>query len=153
MARTWKQFPRVKESISLSLALLYPNLPPCPSHFPTSSVFIIQFLYCFLDLEFFLKMEARERGSMSSSIGNSAELEGNLTLSDRLKVFKGSTFDPDAYVTSKCQRMNEKVFFLLLISALLSCVCTLCHLESARYCCWCVFVYRRQGICLLTSLN
>ncbi|VYS45621.1 unnamed protein product [Arabidopsis thaliana] len=53
-------------------------------------------------------MEARERGSMSSSIGNSAELEGNLTLSDRLKVFKGSTFDPDAYVTSKCQRMNEK---------------------------------------------
>ncbi|CAH8251807.1 unnamed protein product [Arabidopsis lyrata] len=53
-------------------------------------------------------MEARERGSMSSSIGNSAELEGNLTLSDRLKVFKGSTFDPEAYVTSKCQRMNEK---------------------------------------------
>ncbi|CAE5957092.1 unnamed protein product [Arabidopsis arenosa] len=45
---------------------------------------------------------------MSSSIGNSAELEGNLTLSDRLKVFKGSTFDPEAYVTSKCQRMNEK---------------------------------------------
>lgn len=55
-------------------------------------------------------MEARARGSMSSSIGNSAELEGNLTLSDRLKVFKGSSFDPDAYVTSKCQRMNEKVF-------------------------------------------
>ncbi|ESQ35825.1 hypothetical protein EUTSA_v10009913mg [Eutrema salsugineum] len=53
-------------------------------------------------------MESRARGSMSSSIGNSAELEANLTLGDRLKVFKGSTFDPDAYVTSKCQHMNEK---------------------------------------------
>ncbi|KAF8108063.1 hypothetical protein N665_0115s0072 [Sinapis alba] len=53
-------------------------------------------------------MEARARGSMSSSIGDSAELEANLTLSDRLKVFKGSTFDPEAYVTSKCQHMNEK---------------------------------------------
>ncbi|KAH0916597.1 hypothetical protein HID58_031043 [Brassica napus] len=53
-------------------------------------------------------MEARTRGSMSSSIGGSEELEANLTLSDRLKVFKGSTFDPEAYVTSKCQHMNEK---------------------------------------------
>ncbi|KAL0797613.1 hypothetical protein Bca101_052787 [Brassica carinata] len=53
-------------------------------------------------------MEARARGSMSSSIGDSAELEANLTLSDRLKVFKGSTFDPEAYVTSKCPHMNEK---------------------------------------------
>ncbi|GAV65363.1 Vps51 domain-containing protein [Cephalotus follicularis] len=48
------------------------------------------------------------RSSFSSSIGDSAELEGNLTLSDRLKVFKASHFDPDAYVTSKCQTMNEK---------------------------------------------
>ncbi|EEF42227.1 protein with unknown function [Ricinus communis] len=32
----------------------------------------------------------------------------NLTLSDRLKVFKGSSFDPEAYVISKCQTMNEK---------------------------------------------
>ncbi|CAN7035870.1 unnamed protein product [Brassica rapa subsp. trilocularis] len=53
-------------------------------------------------------MEARTRGSTSSSIGGSEELEANLTLSDRLKVFKGSTFDPEAYVTSKCQHMNEK---------------------------------------------
>lgn len=61
-------------------------------------------------------MEARTRGSMSSSIGGSEELEANLTLSDRLKVFKGSTFDPEAYVTSKCQHMNEKVFLFLSVS-------------------------------------
>ncbi|KAJ4711228.1 Exocyst complex component EXO84A [Melia azedarach] len=48
------------------------------------------------------------RSSVSSSIGDSAELEGNLTLSDRLKAFKSSQFDPDTYVTSKCQHMNEK---------------------------------------------
>ncbi|XP_010543961.1 PREDICTED: exocyst complex component EXO84A [Tarenaya hassleriana] len=53
-------------------------------------------------------MEGRTRGSMSSSIGDSADLEANLTLSDRLKVFKSSGFDPDSYVTSKCQHMNEK---------------------------------------------
>ncbi|KAK9119530.1 hypothetical protein Scep_017623 [Stephania cephalantha] len=29
-------------------------------------------------------------------------------LSDKLKVFKTSQFDPDAYVTSKCQTMSEK---------------------------------------------
>ncbi|KAJ6674522.1 EXOCYST COMPLEX COMPONENT EXO84A [Salix viminalis] len=46
--------------------------------------------------------------SRTSSIGDSAELEGNLTLSDRLKVFKNSHFDPNAFVTSKCQTMNEK---------------------------------------------
>ncbi|KAF5443240.1 hypothetical protein F2P56_035813 [Juglans regia] len=44
----------------------------------------------------------------SSTVGDSAELDANLTLSDRLKVFKTSGFDPDAYVTSKCQTMNEK---------------------------------------------
>lgn len=53
---------------------------------------------------------AQPRTSVSSSIGDSAELEGNLTLSDRLKAFKSSQFDPDAYVTSKSQHMNEKVF-------------------------------------------
>jgi hypothetical protein len=47
--------------------------------------------------------------SRTSSIGDSAELERNLTLSDRLKVFKNSHFDPNAFVTSKCQTMNEKV--------------------------------------------
>jgi len=49
------------------------------------------------------------RGSLSSSIGNAAELEANLTLSDKLRVFKSSTFDPSAYVASKSRRMNEKV--------------------------------------------
>ncbi|CAI8593674.1 unnamed protein product [Vicia faba] len=48
------------------------------------------------------------RGSVSSSIGNSAELEAHLTLSDKLKVFKSSTFDPNAYVASKSRSMNEK---------------------------------------------
>ncbi|WCJ21762.1 Exocyst complex component EXO84A [Euphorbia peplus] len=43
-----------------------------------------------------------------SSIGDSAELEGNLTLSDRLKIFKSSKFDPDSYVVSKCHSVNEK---------------------------------------------
>ncbi|PON67449.1 Exocyst component Exo84, C-terminal [Parasponia andersonii] len=49
------------------------------------------------------------RGSFSSStLGDSSELDANLTLSDRLKAFKTSQFDPDAYVTSKCHTMNEK---------------------------------------------
>jgi hypothetical protein len=45
----------------------------------------------------------------SSSIGDSADLETNLPLNDRLKVFKTSHFDPNAYVNSKCQTMHEKV--------------------------------------------
>uniref|UniRef100_A0A6N2NJ42 Uncharacterized protein n=1 Tax=Salix viminalis TaxID=40686 RepID=A0A6N2NJ42_SALVM len=48
--------------------------------------------------------------SRTSSIGDSAELEGNLTLSDHLKV-KNSHFDPNAFVTSKCQTMNEKPLY------------------------------------------
>ena len=56
------------------------------------------------------------RGSFSSSVEDSSESEVNLTLSDRLKVFKTSNFDPDAYVTSKCRTMNEKVFFSLVFS-------------------------------------
>ncbi|CAN1197873.1 Exocyst complex component EXO84A [Linum perenne] len=42
------------------------------------------------------------------SIGDSAELEENLPLKDRLKAFKSSSFDPDAYFTTRCQTMNEK---------------------------------------------
>ena len=56
------------------------------------------------------------RGSFSSSVEDSSESEVNLTLSDRIKVFKTSNFDPDAYVTSKCRTMNEKVFFSLVFS-------------------------------------
>jgi len=52
------------------------------------------------------------RGSLSSSIGDASELEGNLTLSDKLKVFKSSSFDPNNYVASKSRSMNEKVFSL-----------------------------------------
>ncbi|KAK7367981.1 hypothetical protein VNO80_10002 [Phaseolus coccineus] len=48
------------------------------------------------------------RGSLSSSIGDASELECNLTLSDRLKVFKSSSFDPNNYVASKSRSMNEK---------------------------------------------
>ncbi|OMO55013.1 Vacuolar protein sorting-associated protein 51 [Corchorus olitorius] len=42
------------------------------------------------------------------SIGDSAELESKLSLSDRLKEFKSSQFDPDAYLMSKCHAMTEK---------------------------------------------
>ncbi|XP_027362800.1 exocyst complex component EXO84A [Abrus precatorius] len=48
------------------------------------------------------------RGSLSSSIGDSSELEANLTLSERLKIFKSSSFDPNAYVATKSRSMNEK---------------------------------------------
>lgn len=46
--------------------------------------------------------------SFSSSKGDSAEFETELTLKDRLKAFKSSHFDPDAYVSSKCRAMKEK---------------------------------------------
>lgn len=49
------------------------------------------------------------KGSISSSIGDSWELEGTLPLSDRLKAFKTSQFDPDSYITHKCHTMSEKV--------------------------------------------
>uniref|UniRef100_A0A7N0U0R7 Exocyst component Exo84 C-terminal domain-containing protein n=1 Tax=Kalanchoe fedtschenkoi TaxID=63787 RepID=A0A7N0U0R7_KALFE len=40
---------------------------------------------------------------------DSGELEAKeATLSDKLKVFKTSQFDPNGYVTSKCQTMSEK---------------------------------------------
>uniref|UniRef100_A0A803QF54 Exocyst component Exo84 C-terminal domain-containing protein n=1 Tax=Cannabis sativa TaxID=3483 RepID=A0A803QF54_CANSA len=46
--------------------------------------------------------------SRGSSLGDSSELDAHLTLSDKLKPFKTSHFDPDAYITSKCYTMNEK---------------------------------------------
>lgn len=58
------------------------------------------------------------RGSLSSSIGNAAELEANLTLSDKLRVFKSSSFDPSAYVASKSRSMNEKVSVWVRVSYL-----------------------------------
>ncbi|KAF7810134.1 exocyst complex component EXO84A [Senna tora] len=47
------------------------------------------------------------RGSISS-LADSADLEANLTLSDKLKLFKSSSFDPNDYVTTKSRSMNEK---------------------------------------------
>lgn len=35
-------------------------------------------------------------------------LEGGVQLSDKLKIFKTDNFDPEAYMQSKCQSMNEK---------------------------------------------
>ncbi|KAL5722468.1 Exocyst complex component exo84b [Ranunculus cassubicifolius] len=57
---------------------------------------------------------SRNAGGSSGDIFLSAEdiNIGNATtpvqLSDKLKVFKGSSFDPHGYVTSKCQSMSEK---------------------------------------------
>lgn len=42
-------------------------------------------------------------------LGNSLEFEAHLPLSDRLKVFKKSQFEPDNFVTAKCHAMTEKV--------------------------------------------
>ncbi|XAR64980.1 hypothetical protein NMG60_11008890 [Bertholletia excelsa] len=54
-------------------------------------------------------MEMSQPGaSFSSSIGDSMEFEAEVTLSDRLKVFKASNFDPENYVTTKCRAMSEK---------------------------------------------
>ncbi|CAK9172230.1 unnamed protein product [Ilex paraguariensis] len=49
------------------------------------------------------------RGSFSSSKGDSADFEPELTLSDKLKAFKSSQFEPEAYVTTKCGGMSEKL--------------------------------------------
>jgi hypothetical protein len=35
--------------------------------------------------------------------------DGGVQVADKLKIFKTDKFDPDAYVQSKCQTMNEKV--------------------------------------------
>lgn len=55
-------------------------------------------------------------GSFSSSIGDSIDFdEKDLSLSDKLKVFKASAFDPDSYVTNRCRQMSEKVSFIIYI--------------------------------------
>lgn len=55
-----------------------------------------------------------DRGSFSSSKGDSADFEQELTLSDKIKVFKSSQFDPEAYLTNRCRAMSEKVNFCFL---------------------------------------
>ncbi|KAL2945353.1 Exocyst complex component EXO84A, partial [Bienertia sinuspersici] len=46
----------------------------------------------------------------AASLGDSSEFEkeANLSLSDRIKVFKSSQFDADAFINSKCRNMAEK---------------------------------------------
>ena len=56
------------------------------------------------------KIEHISHGPLGSSgLGNSLEFEAHLPLSDRLKVFKKSQFEPDNFVTAKCHAMTEKV--------------------------------------------
>ncbi|KAL6513832.1 Exocyst complex component exo84a [Orobanche hederae] len=49
-----------------------------------------------------------ERESFSSSKGDSLDFESELTLSDKLKVFKSTNFDPQSYVSNHCGAMSEK---------------------------------------------
>nr|CAD1828001.1 unnamed protein product [Ananas comosus var. bracteatus] len=46
--------------------------------------------------------------SSAAAVGGGAAVEGGANLTDKLKIFKTENFDPDAYVQSKCQSMNEK---------------------------------------------
>ncbi|KAL5196949.1 hypothetical protein ABZP36_000461 [Zizania latifolia] len=41
-------------------------------------------------------------------VGGGGGGDGGVQLADKLKIFKTDNFDPDAYVQSKCQTMNEK---------------------------------------------
>ena len=79
-------------------------------------VFSLLFSFTFGCCESYYKegaaMEISHAGaSFSSSIGDSTEFEAELSLSDKLKIFKPSNFDPEGYVTSKCRNMSEKVNF------------------------------------------
>lgn len=47
--------------------------------------------------------------SSAATVGGGGAVEGGANLTDKLKIFKTENFDPDAYVQSKCQSMNEKV--------------------------------------------
>jgi len=48
-------------------------------------------------------------GSGGGGGGGGGGGDGGVQLADKLKIFKTDNFDPDAYVQSKCQTMNEKV--------------------------------------------
>lgn len=70
---------------------------------------------------------SRSRASGVVSAGDKTQ-ENAAQLSDKLKIFKADSFDPDSYVQSKCQSVNEKVvrlflsreFVILLVSSLLT---------------------------------
>ncbi|CAL9075292.1 exocyst complex component EXO84B-like isoform X1 [Musa acuminata AAA Group] len=55
---------------------------------------------------------SRSRASAPSGVHQATlgggEQEAGVQLADKLKIFKTDNFDPDAYVQSKCQTMNEK---------------------------------------------
>lgn len=55
-------------------------------------------------------------GAVSSGMPLPNAQESGVQLTDKLKIFKTENFDPDAYVQSKCQTMNEKVWILILTS-------------------------------------
>ena len=62
---------------------------------------------------------SRSRASVPSGLGTATGLnqvangdtgqESRVQSADKMKIFKSNNFDPDAYVQSKCQTMNEKV--------------------------------------------
>lgn len=49
--------------------------------------------------------------NMVPSLGDATELIGSdqPTLSEKLKVFKASGFDPEGFLTTKCRNMSQKV--------------------------------------------
>lgn len=47
-------------------------------------------------------------GVISSGLQQPSAQESGVQLTDKLKIFKTENFDPEAYVQSKCQSMNEK---------------------------------------------
>ncbi|VFQ80213.1 unnamed protein product [Cuscuta campestris] len=56
-------------------------------------------------------MELKESLTSSTSKGGDStdfEVEHHQTLSDKLKAFKSSAFDPEAYVSTKCRSISEK---------------------------------------------
>ncbi|KAK1282536.1 hypothetical protein QJS10_CPB22g01196 [Acorus calamus] len=53
---------------------------------------------------------SRSRAAVGAPIGSTVVANGEeaIQLGDKLKVFKTEGFDPDGYILSKCQTMNEK---------------------------------------------
>ncbi|KAL0357975.1 UNVERIFIED_CONTAM: Exocyst complex component EXO84A [Sesamum calycinum] len=46
--------------------------------------------------------------SSFSSLGGSLDFDRDVPLSDRLKVFKSTNYDPESYVTTHCSNLSEK---------------------------------------------
>lgn len=54
-------------------------------------------------------MSSLPEGAFSSSTAGDLDFGLEVTLSDKLKVFKSSGFDPENYVSTKCRTTSEKV--------------------------------------------